>query len=155
MDIGTLINTITDLILFIPNLAGKTALDFLTPLVGFGIACIVAGIVWILAMTIQLGVVVLPIQSWWEKKERERALEEYNKSVIVNPDGSVMAVHTDSVEKVSPMLTAVPTTEVVEGYDAEEDEESALDWIYDPAYATVEGNIFHYRSPSDEQFTTN
>ena len=111
MDIGTLINTITDLILFIPNLAGKTALDFLIPLVGFGIACIVAGIVWILAMTIQLGVVVLPIQSWWEKKERERALEEYNKSVIVNPDGSVMAVHTDSVEKVSPMLTAVPVEE--------------------------------------------
>jgi hypothetical protein len=143
MDIGTLINTITDLILFIPNLAGKTALDFLTPLVGFGIACIVAGIVWILAMTIQLSVVVLPIQNWWEKRERERALEEYNKSVTVNPDGSVMAVHTDSVEKVSPMLTAVPVEETGEGYEEEEWEKLREKYTKSLAYSYWGGNIWY------------
>ena len=140
MNIGTFINTAIDTVFFIPNFLAKTTADFLTPLVGFSLAYITAGLVWLLATTIQLAIVVLPIQSWKEKRERERALEEYSKSVTVNPDGSVMAVHTDSVEKVSPMLTAVPVAEEVERKEEVDSLWENTDFLTNPAYASLLGN---------------
>jgi len=141
MNIGTFINTAIDTVFFIPNFLAKTTADFLTPLVGFSLAYITAGLVWLLATTIQLAIVVLPIQSWKEKRERERALEEYSKSVTVNPDGSVMAVHTDSVEKVSPMLTAVPVAEEEGECGTEEDRWKELTTSL--AYSSLGNNIWY------------